>query len=673
MYRHWCLLLPSLLCLATPAWGTIQGKVITTGGTPLPYVYIADPGGRVWTMTDEYGEFQLPPHWPSIDSLTFSRYGYQSRTVKIPPHQPWVISLIAQPIRLKPVGVRPDATGFTRYRFTHSKSLLDETVYQGQFRSLPGGILRNYGGLAGNTSLAIDGGTANQVKVVVEGIDLTNPQNGETDLSQLPGTIVNRLALAPLPGVLYGSGAVDGVLQLSSQEEPTQIRYSRGSWGLEQWVAKGHITRRKWHSTLQGGSETYQGNYPYEWHGLKKHRKNNQITRRFGVFKLNYRPNSQQLVRGFLFYSQQDRGVNGPIQAATNAARRRDQLTGASLQCSRLFPKGYQTLILTSRWSTENYRQPEYRINSDHTLRAETIRYHLKTRLRPTLRVLLQGEGKWESIVSTEVGTHHRQIFSAVSGIDYTPNKWLTLNPTARWERAWELYQILTYNLRLGANLNQKTNLNLNGGTSFRYPTFNDLYWRPGGNLALLPEETATQSLDVRRLFKRGSATLVLTNKYSTNLIRWVPDSTGWWQAQNEARTQRFSGTFQFDYQRDDYRAYGSVMLVKAHNLITHELLRYTPRFVATGSLEFTANNFTINMNIVAVSQRTVQYDYPDDITLAPYALAALTLAYTPQWFRKLTLLLTVDNLLNQAYQGTYGYPEPGRSFLFTIIYQPTS
>ncbi|MFQ6606377.1 MAG: hypothetical protein ACE5DP_01810 [Fidelibacterota bacterium] len=672
MYWQWRLLLPLLLLLATPSWGIIQGQVVTTEGAPLPYVYISDPAGQVWTQTDEYGEFQLPTDWPTNDSLTFSRYGYQSRTLKIPPHPPWVIALVSQPIGLEPVEVRPYSTGFTPYRFTHTKSMLDETVSQGQFRRLPSALLRSYGGPAGNASLALDGGAANQVKVVLEGIDITNPQNGETDLSQLPGTMINHLALAPLPGVLYGSGAVDGVLQLSSREEPTHVRYSRGSWGLEQWVAKGHIARRKWRSDLQGGVETYQGNYPYEWHGESKRRSNNQFTQRFGAYKLNYHPTARQFVRGFLFFSRQERGVSGPIQAASSTAQRKDRLSGASLRFSRLFQRGYHELLFTGRWSTETYRQPAYNIDSDHKLQAETIRYHLEARLRPTLRVLLQGEGKWESIRSTDVGTHHRQTLSAVTGIDYTPYRWLTLNPTVRWEQAENLYQIITYNLRLGTNLSRKINLNLNGGTSFRYPTFNDLYWRPGGNPDLKPEETITQSLDFQRLFQSGSMTFTLTNKYSTNLIRWVPDSTGWWQAQNDARTQRLSGTLQMDYNRDYYRAYSSVTLLKSYSLSTHKTLLYTPRFLATGSLEFTANPFTINVNMVAVSQRIARYDYPENITLAPYALVALGITYSPLRFPKLTLILTVDNLLNQTYQATHGYPEPGRSLSLTIVYQPS-
>jgi len=671
MGRRWGLVLSSLFLLTSLTWGIIQGKVVTTEGDPLPYVYISDPNGRIWTLTDEYGEFRLSSDWSDSDSLTFSRYGYQTLTLKIPLHHSWTITLHSKPIGLKPVEVRSASSGFTHYQFTYSNSLLDETVSQGLFRRVPGSILRSYGGLAGNASLALDGGTANQVKVVIEGIDLTNPQNGETDLSQLPGTMANRLALAPLPGVLYGSGAVDGVLQLSSREEPTHLRYSQGSWGLEQWEAKGHLTRSKWQGDLQGGIEAYEGNYPYEWHGVRKHRSNNQFTRNFGALKVSYYPTSRQLINGFLFYSQQDRGVSGPIQAESSTARRRDQLMGASVRFSRLFPNGFQELLLTSRWSTENYRQPEYRINSDHTIKVETIRYHLENRFLPRLKSLLLSEGKWESIRSTDVGTHYRKTLAAVLGIDYTPNKWITLNPTTRWERAWELYQIITYNIRISANLNQKTNLDLNGGTSFRYPTFNDLYWRPGGNPTLKPEETTTQSLDLQRLFKGGSSHLTLTNKFSTNLIRWMPDSTGWWQAQNDARTQRFSATYHVDYQRDHFRTEGSITFLKSHNLITHKPLRYTPRFIATGSVEFTVNPFTLNMNLVAVSKRTALYDYPNNITLSPYVLVALGLSYSTDRFPNLTLSLTVDNLLDQAYQATHGYPEPGRSVVFTMIYKP--
>ena len=46
--------------------------------------------------------------------------------------------------------------------------------------------MRTYGSDAGIAQISIDGGRTTDVKIIFDGIDLTSPQNGLTDLSQLP-------------------------------------------------------------------------------------------------------------------------------------------------------------------------------------------------------------------------------------------------------------------------------------------------------------------------------------------------------------------------------------------------------------------------------------------------------------------------------------------------------
>src|SRR5690606_21449580 len=75
--------------------------------------------------------------------------------------------------------------------------------------------------------------------------------------------------------------------------------------------------------------------------------------------------------------------------------------------------------------------------------------------------------------------------------------------------------------------------LKVNSSKNYRIPTFNDLYWQPGGNLNLKPE--TSYQFDINNNFKYKSATFNISTYYTsiTNMIRWVPTNAGFWEANN--------------------------------------------------------------------------------------------------------------------------------------------
>jgi len=79
--------------------------------------------------------------------------------------------------------------------------------------------------------------------------------------------------------------------------------------------------------------------------------------------------------------------------------------------------------------------------------------------------------------------------------------------------------------------------LKANASKTYRVPTFNDLYWNPGGNSALKPESGWSEELTLIASQRKGSISnnyisLTFFNSTLENCIMWLP-SGGTWSAQN--------------------------------------------------------------------------------------------------------------------------------------------
>lgn len=82
-------------------------------------------------------------------------------------------------------------------------------------RSLPGVEVSQSGGIGNLTQVRIRGAEANQTLVLIDGIEVNNPTDGEFDFSNLATADIERIEVirGPMSGV-YGSSAVGGVINI---------------------------------------------------------------------------------------------------------------------------------------------------------------------------------------------------------------------------------------------------------------------------------------------------------------------------------------------------------------------------------------------------------------------------------------------------------------------------
>ena len=91
--------------------------------------------------------------------------------------------------------------------------------------------------------------------------------------------------------------------------------------------------------------------------------------------------------------------------------------------------------------------------------------------------------------------------------------------------------------------------------------------------------------------------------------------------------------------------------------------------------LVYKLNNLThYSLNYKFVGDRILQYSssFAEQVNDKSFGLLSLGVSNVFNWMGEDSVMLnmTVDNLLDEEYISTIGYPEPGRSIKFTLEYK---
>ncbi len=212
-----------------------------------------------------------------------------------------------------------------------------------------------------------------------------------------------------------------------------------------------------------------------------------------------------------------------------------------------------------------------------------------------------------------------------------------------------------------------------------RLPCLNDLYWIPGGNPDLVPEnsaggEVSWSFLRVLPSGTRGNFDLTLHASHVNDLIQWVPGQSGLWQAENvrdvniagaEARAGRdlsiynwtLRGVFNYSFTRSVVAA-----TEVANDRSVGRQLVYAPLHHANLNLSAGKKWFTAGMTAAWESRRFTTSDnsewLPGSLMTDAYTAAAFSTG-SARWRAE----MAVSNIPGLATESVRNYPMPLRTF----------
>jgi len=643
----------------------VNGIVKDLNNSRISFVIIQAPLSKQWSITDEFGYFTIECNVG--DSLIFNRFGYHQTFTIIKGHSDLFITMKENPIPLDQV----ESLSKPLSSAHNSKTYETDIAYNGNissiFNQVPKAQLRTYGGQSGIATISIDGGPGSHTKVVYEGIDLTNPQNGETDVSQLPPNIISSITVSSHPGVFFGSGTTDGIIYLGNRNEETAISFSKGSWGRTSWSANvfKHFSNFKFQTAI--GQRSAKDNFNVTWREKSIERENNHFNQTYVSSSLGGAINQRCVTKGVFFYSTQSRGIAGQIFSPSLEAIRNDELVLISLKTTYLFPRGYVSGSIQSRKSYEKYKDPNYNVDSQHELENNIFKLKAQTRLNNAILLQFQGNSHIEHIKSSETNSHSRNNFSSLLSSKINIKNTLMIQPTIRVDYFGKDYNAQTYNLDIIWQQTDYLKYIISRGNSFRVPTFNDMYWIPGGNEKLKPEKA--KKLNAVTSWSKKKHNFDLTYKYveSKNLIQWIP-SDNLWYPENIAKTVRKSLSASGSTSISMYTLSAYITRLWTRDLRQNKALRYAPEISAHFSISAKLKNITWGISGRYTGSRIAMYNFPNDKILPQHYISSI---YIHKNFmildHELSFNISGDNILNSQFETILGYPEPGKSFYLTI------
>lgn len=671
MLRNILYVLVTGTCCQAIAWAIgVSGFVLNDNFEPLPYATVTHPKTGSWVIADEEGRFLLQTHVVPGDSLIISRYGYRNQFLVLTSAAQVHITLQREVIPMDAVEVQgqglPGTTPWETVIITETDRISTMGVYQ----RIPGALLKTYGGRGGVSNVGLDGGQAEHTKIVLDGIDLTSPQNGQTDLSEIPPVFFQQMYQSRYAGTAFGSGAMDGVIQLRPWFNRSFLNAATGSFDFKSIATGYNLAHTKTALQFIGGGYSSAEDYQFIYDDTTYNRDNNNMDQTFFGSRMQYRPSLKTIVKSSVFLSKSDRGVAGSISFPSPHGNRINTLSLVSASLVRLLPSGHVRIHISRRANDEQYTDPDLSDDSRHEVSAQALKLNYNQRLLKQLEAFTALELRSEMIKSNDVGNHNRTLSAITVSLIYTVLPGVVIRPNLRVDGGAS-FRETTSDLYVQTKVPVLGLIRGRVGNGFRLPTFNDLFWPTGsytdGNPNLKSEQSAYFSFGMERNFSNGSqVSLEWRERHTNNLITWTAGDDFVWRPLNVDETLRksYSISFRAPFMTQNLSVSGYMTGNEMNDLASDKALPYVPTHTGQLQLQYSWATSTLDIQSYYSGERYYSgYDddyNPIDITLAAFTNVSLGMHVAMPGWNALRLHFTVTNMLGADTSFFPEYPEPG-------------
>ncbi|MBP9994837.1 MAG: TonB-dependent receptor [bacterium] len=211
---------------------------------------------------------------------------------------------------------------------------------------------------------------------------------------------------------------------------------------------------------------------------------------------------------------------------------------------------------------------------------------------------------------------------------------------------------------------------------NYRNPSLNDLYWNPGGNPDLRPEDgrTVDGNLNFTRAFERLSVESQVGAYYSqvSDWIQWKPTNYRYWVSENVSTVTACGAEIhlKMNYKLGLWNFSVSGNYVYSHTTDENDKqLIYIPLHHANAfaDIEWKGWNFSYTMEFTGERKTSMNDNEFYGFRLMPYALHHVSVG---KHFWKLDIELKINNLTDEDYQAILWRAMPGRSYEVSLNFK---
>lgn len=549
-------------------------------------------------------------------------------------------------------------------------------------------FVRTYGLNSLSTS-SFRGGSSSHTAILWNNLNINSPMNGILDLSLLPVTFFNDVQIQHGGNsALWGNGAIGGAIHLNhtpsfNQGITARSSITAGSFGTFSQQVYAEISQKKWLFNVNFFNHTADNDFTFKdiyTFGQPEKRQTNAYVENRGVSaNAAFIINQNQQLKFSIWQQSTDRGIPPTLVENESLANQQDN-----------------TLRTSIAW---NYIKNKFKLNYRSAYFREQIDFNdpkanlFAENLAHTFINELEGNYHFSPQHLINFGVNNTYYTSTTDGYPFAPNQnrlslfaayqlntknnKLNWNTAIRQEIAFQNSAPFTASSALEYRFIKKMALKVSAARVYRLPSFNDLFWIPGGNPDLLPESGFTQDIGIVFNTQKKAWNIHIENtafnRNIDNWIIWLPTST-FWMPQNVAKvwSRGLESTLDIAYQKSDFklRLNGAATYVfstnrrarSANDNSVNKQLIYVPKFTSFFRISAHYKNFSLAFRHQYNSERFTSTD--NFQSLPAFQLGSIIAGYdlvTPHsTFR---IFFEANNIWNEEYQAIRNRPMPLSNF----------
>jgi iron complex outermembrane receptor protein len=557
-------------------------------------------------------------------------------------------------------------------------------------------FIKQYGP-GGLSSPSLRGTGAAHTALIWNGINLQSSMNGQQDLSLIPALMFdNFLVQEGSANAAWGSGAIGGSIFLENKmPSKPLIRFgsSIGSYGLSQQFGDFTYGSERIRLRTKVFSSRAINNFKYKDVSLPDqpiHHQQNASSETYGIMQdVSLKSGKRSTFDASLWYQQALRHIPPILTVPYSVAHQFDKSIRANARYT--YEKGKMRLKVNLALLDEfiHFKDSMLLQDAENRSRSYINEVSISNDLHRNHHVEFGVIYTLTEALADGYGLHKRHqnrpaLFASIRS-HWFKRKTVTLlslrqeflngksiQPQPSLSASHELFPILKLRTQLAG--------------TFRIPTLNDLYWAPGGNPALEPEQgiSAEGGFDLNLDFFKKRLVLFLQpgifyNRVN-NWIQWSP-SANYWSPSNlqsvESRGMELKAHVEMKF--NDSQSLSLFMHAQhvnsridkndhSHDLEGKQLI-YIPAQTSSSGLSFNLRRFCISVLHNYVSERFVTTDNSE--FLPSYHLFHLNASYSIEFgSMSCNLFSQLNNIGNETYHVVLRRPMPMRTWQAGIHFE---
>lgn len=545
-----------------------------------------------------------------------------------------------------------------------------------------GMYLRTYGAEGQLASVSFRGTSSSQTQVSWKGVDINSQTLGQSDFSSIPAFLFQSVDIHHgVSGSLYGSGAVGGVVELNTELIPervgAEIVQQVGSFGKRMTGLKFQHNPGRWGMGMRAVHSKVDNDFEVNFRGDTYHQNNASSELNAIIGEGFFRIGNSRLA-GSVWYNVHDREV----QPVVGFLEGQDHLVDRNLRVNVSLESALNSGLALLRASYIDDRQlynQGSKTNMKRFLLCGEYQHnffgYLNTRAGGHLSLAAPEVTSYESDIS-QIGWDVYLLNQAALSDKLTLNANLRL-PYQEYQERVPVIPAVGLRYHLVARGELDLHAAIRGARSYRFPTFNDLYWNPGGNKDLRPEDGGMLETSWR-ISANGKiiswhSEWTFYRSMITQMIVWQP-SGSYWSPRNVESVKVYG--VEADVQLSCVlgalwtgQLSGNYAYNNSQNQETHTQLAYVPYHKASIIAAITHKQYRVTYQEAMVGKRYTEST--NTSSMEAYSVASVHLHYRwPIANHVLAVGVGIKNFWDREYFNYELRATPGRHYTIQLNYQ---